>query len=204
MGQLQNDSLGWDEHHRAFAFLIHLVGDIHHPLHVESMARGGNDIPVQFDGHVRSLHFVWDVYIPQKITQTNETNERAAAESWAAPLYHHMLSLEAGGSLPSRSSPWIRREATQLGAPQEALMAPNLAPDVLAWAQEANQYVCDYVLAEGIEAIRGKEVGRLYYQGAVPIVETLLVNAATRLAACINMLAAHNIRKPTVEGGAGW
>jgi hypothetical protein len=201
MWHLQNDSLGWDEHHRAFAFLIHLVGDIHHPLHVESVARGGNDIPVQFDGHVQSLHFVWDVYIPQKITQSDEINERAAAESWAAELYHHLLSLEARGS---RSRPWIRREATQLGAPQEALMAPNFAPDVLGWAQEANQYVCDYVLAEGIEAIRGKEVGELYYQGAVPIVETLLVNAATRLASCINMLAAHNSRKRTVEGGAGW
>ncbi|MEO2280044.1 S1/P1 nuclease [Pseudoalteromonas pernae] len=42
-------------------FLIHLVGDIHQPLHVgRSADRGGNKINVEFFGKVTNLHRLWD------------------------------------------------------------------------------------------------------------------------------------------------
>ncbi|WP_462159849.1 S1/P1 nuclease [Pseudoalteromonas sp. GB56] len=42
-------------------FLIHLVGDIHQPLHVgRSADRGGNKINVDFFGKVTNLHRLWD------------------------------------------------------------------------------------------------------------------------------------------------
>ena len=42
-------------------FLIHLVGDIHQPLHVGRFEdRGGNDIKVKFFGKQTNLHRLWD------------------------------------------------------------------------------------------------------------------------------------------------
>lgn len=42
-------------------FLVHLVGDIHQPLHVgNGEDRGGNDVKVQWFGSSTNLHSVWD------------------------------------------------------------------------------------------------------------------------------------------------
>ena len=42
-------------------FLVHLVGDIHQPLHVgRSEDRGGNNIKVKWFGDDSNLHRVWD------------------------------------------------------------------------------------------------------------------------------------------------
>ena len=41
--------------------LIHIVGDVHQPLHVSrDNTRGGNDIKVQWFGAASNLHRVWD------------------------------------------------------------------------------------------------------------------------------------------------
>jgi S1/P1 Nuclease len=51
----------------ALKFLVHLVGDIHQPLHAIADARGGNDIHVTEFGSIQcgkfpcNLHFVWDI-----------------------------------------------------------------------------------------------------------------------------------------------
>ena len=45
-------------------FLIHLVGDIHQPLHTGRFDdRGGNDIKLSFLGKSTNFHIVWDVHI---------------------------------------------------------------------------------------------------------------------------------------------
>lgn len=41
-------------------FLIHLLGDLHQPLHLTGRDRGGNNARFLFEGRVRSLHSVWD------------------------------------------------------------------------------------------------------------------------------------------------
>jgi hypothetical protein len=48
---------------RAFAlkFIVHLVGDLHQPMHVSHAEdRGGNDIKVINNGHDENLHSLWD------------------------------------------------------------------------------------------------------------------------------------------------
>ncbi len=48
---------------KAFAlkFLVHLVGDLHQPLHVgNGLDRGGNTCKVQFHGQPTNLHALWD------------------------------------------------------------------------------------------------------------------------------------------------
>ena len=45
----------------ALSFVLHLVADLHQPLHVgRSEDRGGNTIDVSFDGQVTNLHRLWD------------------------------------------------------------------------------------------------------------------------------------------------
>jgi hypothetical protein len=53
----------------ALMFLVHLVGDLHQPLHCATRNdRGGNDLPVGFLGHAGNhlnLHAVWDENLVQ-------------------------------------------------------------------------------------------------------------------------------------------
>lgn len=48
----------------ALKFLVHLVGDVHQPLHVGRRAdEGGNKVAVVFNGQLTDLHWVWDALI---------------------------------------------------------------------------------------------------------------------------------------------
>jgi hypothetical protein len=63
------ENLAWlGDHHgdpprrrQALGFLLHLVADLHQPLHVGRREdRGGNTITVSFDGRETNLHRLWD------------------------------------------------------------------------------------------------------------------------------------------------
>jgi hypothetical protein len=46
---------------RALLFLVHLVGDVHQPLHVgDNHDKGGNQTQIQFLGQGSNLHRLWD------------------------------------------------------------------------------------------------------------------------------------------------
>lgn len=62
----------------------------------------------------------------------------------------------------------------------------------LTWATEANGYVCSYVLKDDVEGVEGRDLSGEYFEGAVPIVETLVANAGFRLGAWLNGLAAES------------
>ncbi len=48
----------------AFKFLVHLVADVHQPMHLgHEKDRGGNDIAVVFQGEPTHLHRVWDSHL---------------------------------------------------------------------------------------------------------------------------------------------
>ncbi len=60
-GQLKSDTLTLEEEQFALRCLIHLVGDIHQPLHVgNGEDRGGNDVKLKFFWKNSNLHRVWD------------------------------------------------------------------------------------------------------------------------------------------------
>jgi hypothetical protein len=45
----------------ALKFLVHFIGDAHQPMHVSRAEdKGGNTIPVKFDGNATNLHTLWD------------------------------------------------------------------------------------------------------------------------------------------------
>ncbi len=58
---LKNPNTGRDEALFYLKMLIHLVGDLHQPMHVGKLEdKGGNDIQVQWFGRGSNLHRVWD------------------------------------------------------------------------------------------------------------------------------------------------
>jgi hypothetical protein len=58
---LEAGSLSAEEERNAVRFLVHLIGDIHQPLHVGTGTdRGGNDFTVIWFGEPSNLHRVWD------------------------------------------------------------------------------------------------------------------------------------------------
>ncbi|KRQ27346.1 MULTISPECIES: S1/P1 nuclease [Mycobacteroides] len=49
------------ERQEALKFVVHFVGDIHQPMHdAYARDRGGNDIPLTYNGRSTNLHSVWD------------------------------------------------------------------------------------------------------------------------------------------------
>jgi hypothetical protein len=61
-GELANPATATDERRLALQFLLHLVGDLHQPLHAaDDHDRGGNDIRVVAPGSAAgTLHHYWD------------------------------------------------------------------------------------------------------------------------------------------------
>ena len=58
---LGNRQASNDERKQAFAWLCHLVGDLHQPLHAGfADDRGGNNIDVKYKGEKMNLHRFWD------------------------------------------------------------------------------------------------------------------------------------------------
>ena len=76
-GQLQSDTCSLDQEAFALKCLVHLVGDIHQPLHIgNGQDRGGNDTRVEYFWESTNLHRVWDSGIieNQKFSYTEYTN----------------------------------------------------------------------------------------------------------------------------------
>lgn len=58
---LRDPSKSTDEKVFALKFIVHLVGDIHQPMHVSRAEdKGGNTIKVTFNGQPANLHSLWD------------------------------------------------------------------------------------------------------------------------------------------------
>ncbi|MGQ4275552.1 S1/P1 nuclease [Pseudidiomarina sp. E22-M8] len=93
---LQNPNASREEKQLALRFIVHIIGDLHQPLHVGSAAlndRGGNDVNVVFFGEQSNLHRVWDSGLVdhQQLSYSEFSNwlqrkiSSAQAQSWATP-----------------------------------------------------------------------------------------------------------------------
>jgi hypothetical protein len=168
---------------QAFKFLLHLIGDLHNPLHAESISRGGNDIEVIFSGEKTNLHFVWDVKILLKLTQSNHESEIAAARTWAEKLFQDEMSRKEGHLHSLGSSPGLQRSSIN------SMSVTQSEQWALEWASEANAWVCKYVLKDGSAALVGQELDGDYFEGAALIVDELVSKAGRRLGMFVNALA---------------
>ena len=58
---LLDDDASLTDKQLALRFIIHIIGDLHQPLHAgNGTDRGGNDVKVRFFGEDSNLHRVWD------------------------------------------------------------------------------------------------------------------------------------------------
>lgn len=64
--QLKNGGLSHEKEAEALKMLIHLVGDLHCPMHAGHKSDlGGNMVPVTAFGKATNLHSVWDTTLPE-------------------------------------------------------------------------------------------------------------------------------------------
>lgn len=71
------------ERREALMFIVHIVGDMHQPLHnaERNHDRGGNDVMIAEIGQARNLHSAWDSGIV-RASGKDESTLAAAAEQW--------------------------------------------------------------------------------------------------------------------------
>jgi hypothetical protein len=96
---LKDPSRPVEERRLALRFLVHLVGDLHQPLHVgDNHDRGGNDTQVRFFNRGSNLQRVWD----------SDMIERARADEsrWLAELAEMDTSLARCEGIEGKVAEW--------------------------------------------------------------------------------------------------
>ncbi|KAF1351733.1 hypothetical protein EJ07DRAFT_136907 [Lizonia empirigonia] len=177
-------SVGLDEQQKALKWVIHFVGDIHQPLHVESLEVGGNLINVTFAGARTNLHAAWDTAIPQKLVGNFSL---ANAERWAASLTNDIKR----GVYKKESKSWSK-----------GLKAKKPVDTAMLWATDANAFVCSTVVPAGADAVRNQEISGAYYDTTIPVVTKQIAKAGFRLAAWLDAIVA-NAGKGVIKGDDG-
>ena len=153
---LRNPKANRKEKQAALKFLIHLIADVHQPLHVgDTGSRGGNDLQVLFFGESSNLHKVWDSQIMHHYT----ANEQ---------VWRWYLTREAK---PEKIAEWSNGTAED-------------------WATETLQAAGKAYLLPGtdVEIKPGAKLGDPYCEMALPIIQTQLAKAGTRIAWTLNTI----------------
>ncbi|PVI04011.1 hypothetical protein DM02DRAFT_611806 [Periconia macrospinosa] len=169
--RVQSSNLSFVERQKALKWVIHFVGDIHQPLHVENLAVGGNQINVTFEGESANLHRIWDSDMPEKLIGGYAM---ADAQDWSTSL---LADIKPGGKYANQSATWLT------GLNLEDPIASSMH-----WAQDSNAYVCSTVVPEGQEGVEGKELEGEYYDSAIPVIQQQIAKAGVRLAAWLNLI----------------
>lgn len=164
-------------------FLLHLIGDLHQPLHATGFETGGNDIfPVCWNRpgpctQDLNLHSVWDSRILHKLRglplSLDNPEEKVAAKAWAQDLYGRFENTGVG----------IKRDS------ECADLRAGGVDCILEWTGESNALVCSHVLARGVDWILEADLAREYFQENKGIAESQIGKAGLRLAAWLNAIA---------------
>lgn len=93
----------------ALKFLIHLVGDLHQPLHSgRPEDKGGNEIPVNWFGQLVNLHEIWDTLMIVKAHSGDLTGKSLSEQSqWYANYLEKSFSQANNGASPPNLLPWL-------------------------------------------------------------------------------------------------
>ena len=101
---LQDPNASLADKQLALRFIVHLVGDLHQPLHVGKCCdRGGNDIKVSWFGKPTNLHAVWDSQIVD--------DEQLSFTELAAKLERHISNRDLIGWWDVNPRDWISESA---------------------------------------------------------------------------------------------
>ncbi len=145
---------------------MHLVGDIHQPLHAANRRdRGGNTVQVSFFGQrdnppygSLNLHAVWDVHIVRRLL-AERGGERALVS--VSPSGRDRAAWEEGSV-----ADWI--------AESHRIARDSVYP-LLPVAASCSSKIVDVVA-----------IGEAYYSRAAPVIEIQIRKAGVRLARVLN------------------
>lgn len=148
---------------RALARLVHMIGDIHQPLHAADNAdRGGNDVRVRFtaNGADRSLnlHAAWD--------------DELFAYARAAPGWRTQI----GELMRANRAHWSEGDALAW-----ALQSNAIARDFI-YARWPEPLLCGQAPQASVL------IDRAYADAAMPLVEAQIGRASVRLASTLNRI----------------
>jgi hypothetical protein len=88
----------------ALRFIIHLVGDLHQPLHVgKGTDKGGNEVQVTFFGRQTNLHSVWDTELVEQ--------EQLSFTEYSERLIRHMTNEDIIAWSDPQPRDWIAESA---------------------------------------------------------------------------------------------
>jgi hypothetical protein len=147
----------------ALRFIVHLVGDLHQPLHVGKCCdKGGNDVKVRWFGKDTNLHAVWDSQIVDE--------EQLSFTELAAKLERHTSNADVIAWWDVNPRDWI----SESGEIRNGLYPP--APP-----KGANG-------TKGAPAVPELSYGYVYK--FTPVMERRLQQAGVRLAAYLNEIYA--------------
>ena len=176
----------------ALRYVIHLVGDIHQPLHTSTNNdRGGNCVPVSFFGrepvetnlaqesYGLNLHEVWDVEIIERFSQGRSPQQIADQLDRRLAYPYHELK---------RASPGFRRWAWESHEVAETTAYGKL-PHKVAIEQPREVASCadDNDIAGRMLRLH-ELLGKSYQHRAAAVVQEQLEKAGLRLAALLNSL----------------
>ena len=128
---LQDPATSLADRQLALRFIVHLVGDLHQPLHVGKCCdHGGNDVKVTWFGKPTNLHAVWDSQLVDE--------EQLSFSELADKLERHMSSDDMIKWSDISPRDWIAESAEvrdslypssvpSSGANNEAVAIPNLS-----------------------------------------------------------------------------
>jgi hypothetical protein len=147
----------------ALRFIVHLVGDLHQPLHVGKCCdRGGNEVKVKWFGRDLNLHSVWDSALVDE--------QQLSFTEYADKLQRHTSSEDVIAWWDINPRDWIS-ESAQIRETVYPKLPPKGATD-----------------KKGQPAL--PELSYNYVYQFTPVMEQRLSQAGVRLAAYLNAIYA--------------
>lgn len=105
------------------------------------------------DGTITNLHHIWDSNIPEKLVGGSKIS---FAQEWSTNL---TSALKTGKYANDKAS-WL--SGTDIS---------DATSSSMIWARDSNAYVCTAVIPGGVSAVETGDLGGVYYDGVVDVVE---------------------------------
>jgi hypothetical protein len=191
--QIFDSSISKADRFFALKFVIHMVGDIHQPLHVSSGDDwGGNRIKIpgphfstseSHGSHYdTNLHSVWDGAIVIQDIYDIEDNLELTGKPF--PVHYHkwqllsdVLEKRIDGEWASNKTAW---QTAMVGSRDETTLRAGLSIVASESAARGCEYAYNYANRSAVQ--NGDVLDRAYYLRAKPIVEEQLAKGGVRLA----------------------
>jgi hypothetical protein len=158
---LQNPNARLADKQLALRFIVHIVGDLHQPLHVGKCCdKGGNDVKVSWFGKPTNLHAAWDSAIVE--------DEQLSFSELAAKLERHTSDQNIVDWSDINPRDWISESAEVREQIYANIPRPKAPKDKKAKGEALPDLSYDYVYK------------------FTPVMERRLQQAGVRLAAFLN------------------